>query len=203
MVRRFLYHQLTPDAPTSVDSGDVPLESCPLFNGNVSLYSSAIATYHAPSDPSGPRGMHRERIRSVASWRGGPARHDCVFVAQDNNLPGFRGLLVARVHLFFSFKFQAVLYPCALVSWFSSVDDEPDPDTGMWIVSPDTDDSEETGRSPLDVIHLDSIERGAHLIGVAGDDYLPYGLQHTDSLDIFRSFYVNKFADHHAHEIAF
>ncbi|KAH9857837.1 hypothetical protein C2E23DRAFT_865564 [Lenzites betulinus] len=197
LIRHFLYDQLTPGASAA---GNVPLDSCPLFSGNVSVYPSAVATYYAPSDPSGPRGMHRERIRSVASWRGGAARRDCIFVEQDTDLPGLRGLLVARVRLFFSLKFQSVLYPCALVSWFSTVGDAPDTDTGMWIVSPDVDDAQQP---VLDVVHLDSVVRGAHLIGVAGDEHLPHGVEHTHSLDIFREFYVNKYADHHAHEIAF
>ncbi|CDO78171.1 hypothetical protein BN946_scf184918.g2 [Trametes cinnabarina] len=198
LIRRFLYDQLT-DA--SAASADISLEDCPRFKGNITVFPSAIATYYAPSDPSGPRGMHRERIRSVASWRGGPARRDCVYVAQDNDLPGFRGLLVARVRLFFSFRFQGVVYPCALVSWFSAVGDEPDEDTGMWRVTPDLDAA--SHQPIMDIIHLDSIIRGAQLIGVAGADFVPYNLTPSHSLDVFREFYVNKYADHHAHEIAF
>ena len=75
--------------------------------------------------------MRRERIRAVPSWRNGPGRYDTVFVSEDASLPGMQGLLVARVLLLFSFKAHGVLYPCALVHWFSRVGHECDEDTGM------------------------------------------------------------------------
>ena len=112
------------------------------------------------------------------------------------------GLLVARVFLFFSVKYDGVDYPCALVHWFSVVGDAPDDETGMWIVKPDY----LAGRKQfLEVIHLDAILRGAHLIGVAGSTFLPSNpkVDFLTSLNSFKSFYVNKYADHHAHEIAY
>ncbi|KAI0669172.1 hypothetical protein C8Q78DRAFT_1070790 [Trametes maxima] len=200
LIRKFLYDQLTPSHLRPV-AGNISLDMCPRFNGSVTVFPSAIATYYAPSDPSGPRGMRREWIRSAASWRGGGPRRDCVFVAQDTAQLGFRGLLVARVRLFFSFSFQGVVYPCALVSWFSAVGDEPDRDTGMWVVTPDLDPER---RPFMDIIHLDSIVRGAHLIGVVSEgSFLPYEVGPAHSLDIFQKFFVNKYIDHHAHEIAF
>ncbi|KAI0644945.1 hypothetical protein C8Q79DRAFT_1054442 [Trametes meyenii] len=196
-IRFFLYDQLSPNS--DISGAEAGIQHCPIYDGNISVYPSAVATFYAPSDPSGTRGMHRERIRSTASWRGGAARRDCVFVAH-SDAPGFRGLLVARIHLFFAFTFQAVRYPCALVSWFSTVGDEPNLDTGMWVVEKDYGDD---GELLMDVIHIDSIMRGAHLIGVAGDEHLPLGIGPEHSLDVFRTFYVNKYADHHAHEVAF
>ncbi|THU79768.1 hypothetical protein K435DRAFT_697136, partial [Dendrothele bispora CBS 962.96] len=73
----------------------------------------------------------------------------------------------------------------------------PCPDTGMWRVLPDEDRS---GNQMMDVIHLDrhTILRGTHLIGIAGEERLPHGFRHTDSLDAFQAFYVNKYIDHHA-----
>jgi hypothetical protein len=53
------------------------------------------------------------------------------------------------------------------------------------------------------IIHVDTILRAAHLIGVAGSDFLPRTLLFSDSLSAFCLFDVNKYADHHAHEIAF
>ena len=201
LVRYFLYDQLSPNARQS--GAEAGLDACPEFDGNITVFPSAIATYYAPSDPSGPRGMHREQIRSVASWRGGPPRRDCVYVSHDSANPGFRGLLVARVHLFFAFTFQYTRYECALVSWYSSVQDTPDSDTGMWVVEPDMDGPLPGAKPTLQVISLDSILRGAHLIGVCGDDFLPREVGPSEALDVFRQFYVNKFADHHAFEIAF
>ncbi|KAJ7934851.1 hypothetical protein B0H13DRAFT_1854847 [Mycena leptocephala] len=52
-------------------------------------------------------------------------RYDCVFVEGDPDLPGFRGLLAARVLLFLSFKHLGIIYPCAVVTWFSAIGDEP------------------------------------------------------------------------------
>lgn len=192
LIRRFLFSQLHPGS-------DVVEDDLPVFRGEVSIYSSAIAVYHAPSDLCGVNGMHREWIRAVSSWRRGPARYDCVFVNADETAEGMRGLSIARVRLFFSVHFGCVTYPCALVHWFSPVGDHPDADTGMWIVKPD-----QSQRKPVrQVIHLNSIVRAAHLIGVYGQYRVPRALRFEHSLDAFQSFYVNKYIDHHAFEIAF
>jgi hypothetical protein len=69
----------------------------------------------------------------------------------------------------------------------------------MWIVEPEFDDD-----MPLmAVIHLDSIVRAAHLIGVYGKEFIPEDLKSHHSLDAFHTFYVNKFVDHHAFETIF
>ncbi|TDL17896.1 hypothetical protein BD410DRAFT_816325 [Rickenella mellea] len=143
--------------------------------------------------------MHREMIRATPTWRKGPARHDCVFVETDPTLPGIRGLDVVRVLAFLSFKFMGIFYPCALVRWFCRVGDAPDEDTGMWMVEPGVDihDTPE-----VSIIHVDSIMRAAHLEPVYGSDFVPTSLQYYHSLDVFKCFYVNKFADHHSFEIA-
>ncbi|KAJ7460026.1 hypothetical protein B0H11DRAFT_1701058, partial [Mycena galericulata] len=85
-------------------------------------------------------------------------------------------------------------YPCTLDHWFSAVRGEhPCPETGMWIVTPDT---VRGGRGPsLAVVHLDCFTSWCSL------DLHNFGF--TDSLDAFKAFYVNKYADPHAHEIAF
>ena len=85
------------------------------------------------------------------------------------------------------------------MQWYSRVADEPDEDTGMWIVEPDF---YPDGSQVMEVIHLDSVVRAAHLLGVC-DDFVPVDISHCDSLDTFASFFVNKFADHHAFAIAF
>ncbi|KAJ6607956.1 hypothetical protein B0H10DRAFT_2166674 [Mycena sp. CBHHK59/15] len=183
----------------------LPPEHTPPF-----MYNSAQAVFYAPSDVSGIGGMHHERIRAVKSWYRGPPlwkklatatpRYDCVFIEHDPNAPGFRGLHAARVRLLFRFKFRGIDHPCALVHWFSAVGEDPCTDTGMWIVKPDF-----HGHEPgLAVVHIDCLLRGAHLIGVAGKEFVPvHDFDFSDSLDAFEAFYVNKYADHHAHEIAF
>jgi hypothetical protein len=200
LVRRFLYQQENPEL--FIPLGDLPLDICPtLSHTKVYVYPSAIATYFAPSDKSGTKGMFRERIRAVDSWRNGAPRHDCVYVEHDSDLEGFRGLLVARVQSFLSIRHNKVLYPCALVSWYSVIGNQPCPDTKMWKVQPDLDN---LGQPTLDIVHLDTILRNAHLMGVCdGASRLPYNFKYYDSLDSFKAFYVNKYIDYHAHEIAF
>ncbi|KAJ7631552.1 hypothetical protein DFH06DRAFT_1438650 [Mycena polygramma] len=200
LVRRFLYLQDHEDYNFDVPLTDVPLDACPDAPKNIKSFPSAVAKFYAPSDQSGMHGMLHERIRAVRSWRGGPPRYDCVFVEGDPALPGFRGLLAARVLLFMSFKYGGITYPCALVTWFSAIGDEPCPDVGMWMVEPDVD---HRGRRVMDIIHIDTILRGAHLIGIYGDSLLPHHFKYSDTLDRFKAFYINKYADHHANEIAF
>lgn len=199
-IRRFLYDQLNPD---SEDFGmDVALDLCPDVSPDlrITIVHSAVSTYHAPSDLSGIGGMHRERIRASPSWQRGPGRFDCVFIEKDPDLDGFRGLHVARVNLFFSFKYHGTTHSCALVQWFAAYGNAPCEETGLWMVEADRD---ARGRRIVSVIHIDSILRGAHLIGVSGSSFLPRTFSHTDTLSSFKLFYVNKYADHHSHEIAF
>ena len=200
LIRRFLYHQ--ENRELLIPLGDVPLDICPtLFDTKVHVYPSAIATFFAPSDKSGTHGMFRERIRAVSSWRKGPPRHNCMFVEQDCDLEGFSGLLVARVRCFLSIKHNKVVHPCAIVSWYSAIGDQPCPDTKMWKVRPDVNP---LGHPVLDVIHVDTILRNAHLMGVCnGSTRLPRNFRFHDSLDSFQAFYVNKYIDYHTHEIAF
>lgn len=192
LIRQFIYDQQHPDNISNASISDLPM-----FYEKVSIYSSAIATFHAPSDISGIGGMRRERIRAVKSWRNGPGRYDTIFVNTDPSMDGVRGLDVARVQLFFSFSHDGVEYPCALVRWFSRVGDSPDIRTGMWVVQPDDDES------PPSIIHLDSVVRAAHLLPVFGPERVSRTLSFTDTLDKFTRFYINKFADHHSFEIVF
>lgn len=203
LTRKFLYDQLLPFdlAAQGVSSDDLDnLDDLPVIDSYISVFHSAVATFYAPSDESGIHGMRRERIRSTRSWRKGPARRDCAFVVEDQTQKGMKGLDVVRVLLLFSFRHDGVLYPCALVHWFKKVQRSPDSVTGMWKVRPD----EDCRGRVLGVIHLDALIRAAHLIPVYGKDFrVPMKWKHTDSLDAFSMFYVNKFVDHHAHEIVF
>ncbi|KAF7341035.1 hypothetical protein MSAN_02089300 [Mycena sanguinolenta] len=155
LIRRFLYDQLNPNS--ALPSSQIPIDSCPFFNGRVDTFLSAIARFYAPSDLCGAGGMYRERIRANPNWRGKYPRHDTVFVITDPDLPGMEGMVIARTLLFFSFTHQDTYYPCALVHWYSPVGNRPDKDTGMWVVAPEF---ERNGRKSLAVIHLDCIARG-------------------------------------------
>ena len=109
------------------------------------------------------------------------------------------GLNVARVHLFFSFSYQDTKYPCALINWYDHMADALYQDTGMWIVK------QVTGTQRSTIVHLDMMLWCAHLIPVFGPTYVNHLLKLTfnDSLDAYLSFYINKYADHHMHEIKF
>ncbi|KAG6808987.1 hypothetical protein H0H92_002077 [Tricholoma furcatifolium] len=201
LISRFLYKQLHPELEGPLV--EVPLEICPLPEGRIRVYPSAVTTFYAPSNVSGIGGMFQERIRAVSSWRGGVGRYDCVFVEQDPTLPGFRGLHAARVHMFFELTTPGrTKYPCALVTWFHAISDELCEETGMWVVEKDLDAH---GVPIMSIIHIDTILRGAHLIGRACKDRVPkaLALSPSESLDAFNQFYVNKYVDHHAHEIAY
>ncbi|KAJ3505225.1 hypothetical protein NLJ89_g7528 [Agrocybe chaxingu] len=134
LARRFLYGVLNHNSPTPAAA--VPIDNLPDITEKVYVYNSARVVYYAPSDVSGLRGMHRERIRSVRSC------------------------------------------------------DTPDDETGMWIVEPDYLARQ---KRSLEVVHLDTILRGAHLIGVAGPHFLPSNpkVEFSMALDSFKSFYVN------------
>lgn len=198
LIRRFLFDQLHPNAPLSGD--EVDLNICPTFSGNIHVFHSALATFYAPSDRSGIGGMHRQRIRATPLWRNSHARYDCMFLEKDPTLPGFRGLHVVQVCLFFSFKHDRKTYPCALVQWFVPIGDRPCKDTGMWMVEPDLDHHRQRVSA---IVHIDTAVRGAHLLPVYGTAFIPYDLHFSETLHAFRSYYVNKYADHHSHEIAF
>jgi hypothetical protein len=144
--------------------------------------------------------MRRERIRAIPAWRKGPGRYDCLFVVTDESLNGMRGLTIARVRLFLSFRHRDTTYPCALIHWYSHVGDKPDENTGMWIVAPEFCDD---GTPFEGIVHIDCILRAAHLIGVYGDTFVPQRLTLHDSLDAFDSYYVNKYIDHNAFELAY
>jgi hypothetical protein len=95
----------------------------------------------------------------------------------------FRGLLVAQVHALFRIKPKHTCcsqrsYPCAVASWFRTVGNSPCPNTGMWIVEHEV----IHGKKPKSIIHVDTILRGAHLIGIAGDSVVPDDMEHMDGL---------------------
>lgn len=196
-LRQFLYEQLHPEGPPS---SDVAPATYPTFHGIISVFRSATATYHAPSDSSGCGGMHRERIHARESWRQGAARYDCAFVNLDPDMDGMQGLAVIRVRCFFSIAFETKVYPCAFVHWYATIGDNPDEVTGMWKVKPEIDAD---GAPIVSVVHLDCILRSAHLIPAYGMDPVPKHLTPESSLDHFSTFYVNKYIDHHAFVTAF
>lgn len=168
-----------------------------MIGSTIKVFHSAVARFYAPSNMCGAGGMYQERIRSTPSWNDGPPRRDTAFVELDSDQPGMLGMGVGRVLMFFSFKYMGKTYPCALVRWLMPVGYEPDDETGLWVVRPET---EPNGRPSIAVVHLDCIPRAAHLIPKFGSSILPDEVTFTSSLDIFHSYFVNAYADHHMHE---
>jgi hypothetical protein len=195
MLQRFLFQVTRHDDPRDPD--DVPLEECPFFDGRVNVFNSATAVFYAPSDISGIGGMKREIIRSCPSWRNGGPRHDCALVYSHPGELGMRGLDVVRILAFFTFRFHTEEYPCAVVRKYR-VSDEADEDTGMWVARPAYD----TRRRPkFGIIHLDTVYRAAHLIPVYDNRPISLEIQADTSYDSFRTYYINKYADHHMFKI--
>ncbi|KAK6992785.1 hypothetical protein R3P38DRAFT_3408214 [Favolaschia claudopus] len=191
LFRRFLYAEV--HGPPGDNELPPSLDNCPVFEGRISVHHSAVARFYAPSDLCGAGGMYREHIRSTPSWHGYP-RRDTVLV--DVGGAAMKGLIVARALLLFSFEFSGVDYECALVHWFVPVGEEPDPDTGLWVVEPEM----EGGSKSLQVISLKSIARASHLLPVYGREPLPEDFHFAYSLDAFDIYFVNRYADHHMHE---
>ena len=194
---RFLFDQLHPNS--EVSSNNIKLELCPEITSKISVFHSAVATFFAPSDDSGLQGMRRERIHSCPLWWNKAPRHDCALVVKDDDKPGMKGMNVVQIQLFFSFRHLDEYYPCALVEWFSTIGRSPDLTTGMWRVKPDV----PWHGHLMSVIHLDTFLRGVHLLPIFGSNFLPINFDYTQTLDVFKAYYVNQFIDHHAHEIIF
>lgn len=176
------------------------INDLPRFDGPVKVYHSAVAYYYAPSDVCGLGGIHRERIRSNPKWFKAHKcyypRYDTVFVSV-NDAPGMQGMAIGRVRLFFSIYFHRRCWDCALVHWFNRRSNEPDSETGLWVVELELD---RHGNPIVEVISLDTIARGAHLLPVYGEGFLPERFDFRESLDAFDAYFVNPHVDHHAHE---
>ncbi|KAG2743052.1 hypothetical protein P692DRAFT_201841927 [Suillus brevipes Sb2] len=186
MLSHFLFAQLNLNDPR--DPSEVPLATCPQYDKRINIFNSACSRFFAPSDLSGIGGMHREHIHACPAWRKEHPRYDCIFVNVDPDLDRMRGMNVARVLTFFSFTYRTEIYP-----------NSPDEDTGMWVVRP----AHHANHAPnISIIHVDLIYRAAHLIPVYGSQFISLNLWHYQTYDSFQKFYVNKYADHHAFEIA-
>jgi hypothetical protein len=114
---------------------------------------------------------------------------------------GMRGMAIARVLRFLKIKTVTnAEYDCALVQWWTVLGKEPDDITGMWLAEPHIEDD-----GPLmDIVHLDCIIRGAHLLPAFGSSWItPAGFHFAKTLDAFKAYYINKYADHHSFTIAF
>ena len=180
----FLFNHYHPD------SEQVPanIKDLPSFEGEIKVYHSAIATYYASSDLCRGGGLQHEFIWSTPSFRGHECR-DTVFVVLDKSKKGMEGMEIVHVLLFYSFQYHWQNFSCALINWFVH-DDEPNHDTGMWTVQMEYD---RHGQPPVEVIDVNSIAWGAHLLLVYSSSQVPVNFSHHDALDSFNSFFVNHY----------
>jgi hypothetical protein len=176
------------------------LDECPRFYGTIKIYTSASATFYAPSELSGPGGMHREIIRSTSNWYGVYERRDTVLLQDNPNENGMRGMVVGRVLCFMTLTHDAITYPCALIEWFDRIGQQPDPLTGLWRVKPKV---AAAGRRAAGIVPLGSIFRACQLIPMYERTTLPAQFHFSHTPIAFKRFYVNSFADYHAHETIF
>lgn len=188
-LRQFLYQFNNPQSETL----PMTVDDLPPFDGRVYVHHSAVASYYAPSDLCGTGGMHRERIRSTPTFHGAE-RRDTAFVVLDQDKPGMEGMVIAWIQLFFSFTYRRRQFSCAFVNWFVPVG--RDEDTGMWVVKLER----RRGLPTSQVIDVDTIARGAHLLPIFGSERVPEKFDHNHALDRYKKFFVNHFVDHHSHE---
>jgi hypothetical protein len=110
-----------------------------------------------------------------------------MFVVVDDSKPGMEGMEIGWVLLFFLFDYHQKSHSCALINWFVH-DNECDLDMGMWTVQLECD---QKGEPSVQVIPLETIACGAHLLPVYGSTRLPDDFSHHDTLDSFYSFFIN------------
>ncbi|KAH7918492.1 hypothetical protein BV22DRAFT_1186404 [Leucogyrophana mollusca] len=188
------------EGPTTL--ADVWLAETPQIKRarTVAALAEEINVPHLPPAYPWYEGMRCEKIRACPMWRGLYPRNDYVFISTSPDDEGMRAPEVACISCFFSFKHDHETHPCAVVRWFDKVGDTADEDTGAWIARPGI---HEDGSRNIAVIYIDTTYRAAHLIPIYGPEFVPDDIKFYQSYDVFRTFYVNKYADHHAFEIAF
>ena len=197
----FLFKQQFPD--DLCDTSKILLSECPWFNSSIHVFNSACSRFYALSNLSRIGGMQSEFIWSTLWWRNEDPQKDCVFVTTNlgnQDSTGMQVFDIAPIHVFFLFTdISGIHYSCAIVCWFDKVDNLPNEDTGMWIVQPSYlhDHS-----SNFAIIHINAIYHAAHLIPIYGTSCISWHIKPHILYDAFYTFYVNKYINHHAFELA-
>jgi len=70
--------------------------------------------------------------------------------------------------------------------------------TTMWEVRLECD---RRNRPLIEVISVNSIIRAARLLPIYRQSRVPEQFSHAQTLDRYKSFFVNHFSDHHTHEL--
>lgn len=195
-LRTFLHSRLYPDIP---DDAEVHAEDLPYISrkAKIGIHTNASVVFHAPSDLAGPHGMRREIIHCTPLWYKKHPRYDTVLVTVNPDVWGMSRFRVARMSRLISFASDDIYYHAAIVEWFRTDGDAPDPLTGMWIVRPYT----VNGRRDTSIIPLAAIARSCHLLPVLLETFIPAHFDFVDTLDAFEAYYVNPYIDYHSHEM--
>ena len=196
LFRRYLYDLKYPHHA----GAHVAVSACPQYEGNITTKASASISFFTPSDSTGISGHRKEQIRATVSFQGFP-RYDTVLVrtaVRANVQPGLHGLLVAHLVLLFNFPFESKDCPTAVVRWFTFDGESLDEDSGMCIIKPQ---NHPDGKPSFGLIPVEAIVRACHLIPVYGKVAVPPRVKFHNSLHLFKSYYLNKFIDHHSFEI--
>ena len=193
LIVQFIYDQQHSDCTSDLDTSSADL---PTFYGKIVLLL--------------PHSTHRatflELVACVASTyvRWSPGGRDLVVTTQSlSTLTQLwmvcKALMLPMCTSFFLSLMRASNTP--VPSYLGSHSVGLGDNTGMWIVKPDISDD---GKTVSSIIHLDTVVRASHLLPVFGKGRkISKTLLFTDTLDTFTRFCVNKYADHHAFEIAF
>ncbi|KAF8834531.1 hypothetical protein BDN67DRAFT_992647 [Paxillus ammoniavirescens] len=112
-----------------------------------------------------------------------------------SDFSGISGMRQEYIHSCHTWRHGQPRYD--FVHWFIC-SEEPNETTGMWIIRPGFN---ARNQPDISIIHLDTVYRAAHLILIYGAQNIPPDIQPHQLYDIFRAYYINKFADHHAFEI--
>ena len=103
-----------------MNSCNIP--NLPPFYEKITVRTSTVASFFAPSDLCGIGGMKCEHIHAINRWKNSPGHFDTLFVNttpddtdDDSSTCGIQGLEVVCTHLVFSFTLDRVKYPCTLV----------------------------------------------------------------------------------------
>ena len=159
LVKKLLSLQLYPHSELSFLEA---LEAYHLaIDDKIHTFNSATSTFRAPCDTSGIYGMCCEIF--MQHHHGEVVLPDMIAFLS-TQIQMLKERVVSKscaLSFFFSFQHQSKTYLCALVQWYSYIREEPDEDTGLWKIEPDTDDD---GSPHLGIAHVEAIYRAVHLM---------------------------------------
>ena len=110
LIHQFLAHVTGPNPNGS--KSDLSEHLLPTFLNKFSIYKSAIASFYAPSDVCGIKGMHCKWIHATPSWQKGAAHYDTILIDTYLDYDVNQGTDVTQAKLFLSFCYKDTEYCC-------------------------------------------------------------------------------------------